>query len=287
MPSHIFTRLGLWDESIDSNLRSIAVAGKMAGMQNDALHAADYLVYAYLQTGRDKAAHAVQENARAGELDATHLGGPFALAAIDARLALEPGDWAAASTLPLHSYTLFPEVEAVTRYARAIGLTRLSRPDAARPELAALASLAQALHAKGSAYWEEQVEIQLLAAGAWLTYAEGAHDEGVAQARAAAALEATTNKNVVTPGPLAPARELLAEMLLDAGQPADARLEFEQVLAVEPRRFRSLYGAARAAELSKDIAQAKQGYADLLQFAAKADTDRPELQAARAFLASH
>jgi tetratricopeptide (TPR) repeat protein len=287
MPSHIFTRLGRWDDSIASNLKSIAA--REDNTPNDKLHAMDYLVYAYLQTGRSKAARSIQNDSTIPENhpDPGHLAGPFAVAAIDARLALETSDWNAAASLRVIPSDQFPHVEAMTHYARALGFVRSGRPEAARPELAALATLEEKLHAGGNTYWEEQVEIQFVAANAWVAFASGRREEGISQLRAAAKLEGTTNKNVVTPGPLAPARELLAEMLLDAGQSADARAEFEQVLKTEPNRFRSVFGAARAAELAGDLPGAKEGYSDLLQIAAKSDTDRPELQMARAFVAGH
>ena len=287
MPSHIFTRVGAWTDSIQSNARSARVA-HTENMSNDELHAMDYLVYAYLQTGQTRAARVVQDDARsvADHLDATHLGGPFAAAAIDARLALESGDWSAATALSIR-LSQFCYVPAMTHYARALGFARSGNPAAAGPELESLAALAGKLYAANDSYWAGQVEIQLVASAAWVAFASGRHEEGLAQMRAAAEMESATNKNVVTPGPLLPARELLAEMLLDVDRPTEAHTQFAKVLEVEPDRFRSLFGAGRAAELAGDLVGAKLRYARLLQIAANADTDRLELQQARAFLAAN
>ena len=145
----------------------------------------------------------------------------------------------------------------------------------------------ETLGTRNSKYWQRQVQIQFLAAHAWFTFASGGRQEGLLQMRAAAELEAPTNKNVVTPGPLAPARELLGEMLMEASQPRSAQEEFERVIGLEPERFRSVYGAARAAELSGDLPSALVRYSDLLRVAANSDTDRLELRQARAFMATH
>lgn len=288
MPSHIFTRLGYWTESIDSNLRS-AAAARAADAANDELHARDYLVYAYLQTGQSRAAkQAVRESKVAeGHLNPTTLGGPFAAAAMPARLALETGDWRRAASVRIAISTEFPQVEAISHFSRALGLARSGDAAAAEDELVRLAQLEEKLGEQGKFYWQRQAGIQYLSAHAWSSFASGRRQEGLAEMRAAADLESHTNKNVVTPGPLAPARELLGEMLLGSDRSRDAQREFEAVLDTEPNRFRSVYGAARSAELAGDLQAATKGYSRLLQIAAKADTDRLELRQAAKFLTNH
>jgi tetratricopeptide (TPR) repeat protein len=167
-----------------------------------------------------------------------------------------------------------------------VGLARSGKPEAAAADVETLQRLADALRAK-NAYWAEQVDIQHMTAAAWIAYAEGRRDEALALMRSAVEREAGTEKHVLTPGPLAPAREQLAEMLLAADRPAEALTEFEAVQQVEPNRFRALYGAGRAAELAGDPAAAKRYYGRVVEVAAAADTARPEIEAARAFVAAN
>jgi hypothetical protein len=285
MPSHIFTRLGHWDRSIESNRRSAEVAragNEMAGE----LHARDYMVYAYLQSGRDQAAReAIEEAQRYAGAESASPAGPFALAAMPARFAMERGAWDEAANLTPRP-SEFPFADAITHFARAVGLARSGKPDAAAAEVEALQRLAQALGEKNP-YWAEQVDIQRTAGAAWVAYARGEREEALATMRAAAEREAGTEKHVITPGPLAPAREQLAEMLLAADRPAEALREFKAVQQVEPNRFRALYGAGRAAELAGDRAAAKRYYGRVVEIAASADASRPEIEAARAFLAGN
>ena len=285
MPSHIYTRLGHWDRSIETNRRSaeVARAGKDMGGE---LHARDYMVYAYLQTGRDEAARqAIEEAQQFAGAESASPGGPFALAAMPARLAMERGAWEEAANLTPRP-SKFAFADAMTHFARAVGLARSGRPEAAAADVEALQRLADALRAK-NAYWAEQVDIQHMAATAWIAYAEGRRDEALALMRSAAEREAGTEKHALTPGPLAPAREQLAEMLLAADRPADALKEFEAVQQVEPNRFRALFGAGRAAELAGDPAAAKRYYGQVVEITASADTARPEIEAARAFVAAN
>jgi len=285
MPSHIFTRLGLWDRSIETNRRSAEVA--RAGKEmNGELHARDYMVYAYLQTGRDEAARqAIAEAQQFVGAESASPAGPFALAAMPARFALERSAWAEAASLAPQS-TKFAFADAMTHFARAVGLARSGKPEAAAADVEALQSLADALRAS-NAYWAEQVDIQHMAATAWVAYAEGRRDEGLAMMSRAAEIEAGTEKHALTPGPLAPAREQLAEMLLAADRPAEALKEFEAVQQVEPNRLRALAGAGRAAELAGDLAAAKRYYGQAVEVAAAADTARPEIETARAFVAAN
>jgi hypothetical protein len=296
MPAHIFTRLGLWQESIDSN-RASASAGQAyyARLGKDTvwdqtLHALDYVVYAYLQTGQDKQARAVLE-----ELSAMPRAEPesfvaaYAYAAIPARLALEQRRWSEAAALGPAS-TAFPWDrfawgQAITAFARAIGAARSGDGAKARAEVQKLEGYRAALVAAKQPYWAEQVNIQQQAAAAWAARAEGKNDEAVTLMRAAAALEDSTEKHPVTPAPIVPARELLGELLLDLNQPAPALVEFEASAAREPNRLNGLLGAARAAELSGDMAKTKALYARVVALCDRADTERPELRHAKDVLA--
>jgi hypothetical protein len=287
MPSHTFTRLGYWRESIDTNLASAAAARK-DNAASEELHALDYQVYAYLQTAQDRAARKVLEQAPAigariqmggAGNAAPAAAGMFALAAIPARYALERSAWAEAAALEVRA-TPLPWVDAMTHFARALGAARSGNAPAAAADLERLAALEDAL--AEDAYWREQVAIQRQAASAWVAFASGKRDEGLSTMRAAAQREDATDKSAITPGPLEPARELLAEMLLDAGRPAEALAEFEKALEKEPNRFRSVYGAARAAEEAGQAAKAKASYAKLVAICEKGDVPgRAELQQAR------
>jgi tetratricopeptide (TPR) repeat protein len=279
MPSHTFTRLGFWSESIDTNRRSAETARK-ENDTNAELHALDYQTYAYLQMGRDGAAKVSLD--RAAELQTA--ANTFALAAIPARYAIERGDRAAAAALTVRPANNTPYTEAISHFARAIGSARGGHPSAASPDITRLAELRDKLRSMNDAYWAEQVDIQRQVAAAWQTFAQGARDAGIAQLASAADAEDATDKAAVTPGPIAPARELLGYMLLDAGRPAEALAAFETTMKKEPNRFRSAYGAARAAELAGNRAKAQTYYAQLLEIAREADTSRPELVAARGFV---
>ncbi len=280
MPSHTFTRLGLWQESIDTNRRSADTARKTNDM-NAELHALDYQTYAYLQTGRDQAAKGALD--RAAAIQGQPGANTFAVAAIPARYALERGDWAAAAALTVTPAPNTPYTEALTHFARAIGAARSGTPDAAAADIAKLAELRDRLQSMADAYWAEQVDIQRRVALAWQTFAAGRRDEGIAQLRSAADAEDATDKAAVTPGPVAPARELLGDMLLEAGRAREALAAFEATTKKEPNRFRGAYGAARAAEAAGDRGKAKTYYNQLLQIARDADTARPELVTARNF----
>ncbi len=285
MPSHIFTRVGRWEDSIEANRRSAETARAREEVF-DELHAMDYMVYGYLQTGRPEAARRVLDEVSryAGWSPPTPIGG-YALTAMPARLALERGDWEAAAALGTRRYGV-PFVDATTHFARAVGAARSGRPDAAAAEVEALKAAAAALQGR-DAYWQEQVEIQRVAAEGWVAFARGERDAGLALLREAADREGRTEKHPVTPGPLAPAREQLAEMLLLVERPADAQREFEAVEQTEPRRFRAVHGAARSADLAGDREAARRHYRNLLEIAARAETPREDLAAARAWLDRH
>jgi tetratricopeptide (TPR) repeat protein len=291
MPSHTFTRVGLWQESIDTNLASAGAAAREHSVVEQ-LHALDYQTYAYLQTAQDSAVVRVMgqleglaKGMPTARVDAAPIpAGYYALAAIPARYALERGDWAAAASLTVRPSS-FPWTDAITHYARALGAARSGQPAAARADAARLLAIRDELQPK-DAYWAEQVEIARLGAEAWIAFAEGRRADAITTMAAAADREDKTEKAAVTPGPLAPARELLGEMLLEAGRPADALAAFETTVAKEPNRFRGVYGAGRAAEQAGDRAKATRYYRQLLEITAKADpSGRTALTAARAFLA--
>jgi hypothetical protein len=289
MPSHTFTRVGAWQESIDTNLLSAAEA-RRTGATAEELHAMDYMTYAYLQTGQD---HAVQELMKTladvnKRLDINAVGsaapgsaGIFATAAIPVRWALEHRDWPAAAKLEAAS-TPFPYAEAMTHFARALGAAHTGALVPARASIDALQQIHDRLAQAGEAYWAEQVEIEREGASAFVALAEGKTDEAVRTMRGAAAREDATEKNAVTPGPVAPARELLGDLLIELKQPAAALCEYQATLEKEPNRFRAVYGAARAAALAGDQQTAKTMYAKLLSVCVKADQPgRPELAEAR------
>jgi len=289
MPSHTFTRLGYWQESIDTNVASGAVARRENSVAEE-LHAMDYQMYAYLQTAQDRSARrlldALPEVAARFDPDAVGSAAPgsagvFALAAIPARYALERGAWAEAATLTPHP-SKFPYTEALTYVARAVGAAHGGDTATIRSAIDALQRIRDRLVQTQERYWAEQAEIQIQTASAWLAFAERREGDALAGMRAAADLEDRTEKAAVTPGPLVPARELLGEMLLALKQPAEARKAFEATLKREPNRFRAVYGAGRAASLSGDPVAARRYYAQLLEICEHADKpDRPELATAR------
>jgi hypothetical protein len=286
MPSHIFTRVGLWEQSVASNTKASEIARK-DGWRGEELHTLDYMVYAHLQMGQDEAARRIVDDlGRFGDLDAATMplarAGFFAKAAMPARLALERGAWNEAAALEAHR-TPFAFADALTHYARAVGLARSGQPDNASTDTEALMELVEALRGKDP-YWMEQVDIQRQAAEAWVAFAKGDREAGLAGLRNAADREAKTEKHVITPGPLAPAREQLAEMLLDMKRPGEALVEFEAVQRSEPNRFRATYGAARAAEVAGDRERARQHYGQLIEIIGAGDTMRPEITIARTFV---
>jgi tetratricopeptide (TPR) repeat protein len=289
MPSHIFTRLGLWQESIESNLASEAAAQKYNAPGNE-LHARDYLVYAYLQGGQDRAAKKVIDTAPPPlPKDPQYFNGLYATGTMSPRYAVERHRWAEAAALTVPPNTFpggrYAWAEANIHLARALGASHVGDIDSGKKEVQQLASLRDTLVQSNEKYWADQVDIQREIATAWLTLVEGEHEEALRQMRHAADHEDSTDKHPVTPGMILPARELLGEMLLELKQPAQARLEFEGTLRTAPNRYNALSGAARAAKLSGNNEKAKSYYAKLLAICEHADEDRPELVDARALLA--
>jgi len=289
MPSHTYTRIGYWQKSIDANVVS-SVAARRQGAGAEELHASDYRVYAYLQTGQDRAAKRVVDalpeivkrfDPKALGIAAPPAAGYYALAAIPVRYALERGDWRGAMNLELHP-SLFLPADATTHFARAIGAAQMGDTIVAKASVDALQQIHDRLAAAKESYWAEQVEIQRIGASAWLAFAQHRKDDALSAMRSAADREDATEKNAITPGPIAPARELLGVMLMQLHEPAQALKEFQATLVKEPNRFRALAGAAESAAAAGDRVLARRYYAQLLQISAGADKPgRPELIVAR------
>ena len=281
MPSHIFTRVGAWQESAATNQRSRDVA-KAAGDADEAYHAVDYMVYAYLQLGRDAQARRTIDDVMQVQGASPRFVAPYSIAAMPARYAFERGAWKEAAQLKPPGST-YPFIEAITYFSRSVGAARSGDLDAARKDAAQLETLHKALQTAQNNYWAAEVEVQRLAAAGWIALGEAKPEDALKFMRAAADLEDRSEKHIVTPARVVPARELLGEMLLEVKQPEAALKEFELSQRREPNRFRNYLGAARAAEQSGDRTKAADYYRKLVALAKDADTERPELTSARAF----
>ncbi len=296
MTSHIFTRLGLWPESIEFNIRAAAAASERtaAGMVSlHRLHALDYLAYAYQQQADVEAAEGVLRTMQALEPPfQNHAATAYTFAAVPARLALERHDWKEAAAIETRSpaeidWDSYPYLDAIPYFARAMGAARTGRSSDARKAIDALARLEEAAGQLDIAYdWAIQVAIQRAAAEAWLAYESGDQERALELAREAAEMEGTTEKNPVTPGEVLPAAELLGDMLLAAGLHQEAIEAYEKALARSPNRFNSLFGAGRAAELAGTPEIAKSFYTTLLDVCPEPTGRRPELDHARDFVAA-
>lgn len=295
MPSHIFTRLGYWQESIDSNTVGVA-ANKAAMAENHpagtafegALHGTDYMMYAHLNLGQDEAARAFIDEINGTERVLGGFGAAYALAAMPARYVMERGAWEEGAALTLHPPSFpwenFPQAEAIMVTARGVSAARAGDVEAANAELAHLQELQAALNEANQGYWAGRADIQIGAVTAWIALAEGDTEEALTAMRGAAELDAVSSTHPVSPGNLVPAYELLGEMLLELDQPAEALTAFETSMEKDPNRFRSYFGAARAAELAGDADTAKAYYEELVNLAANGDGERAELMQAQAFL---
>jgi hypothetical protein len=296
MPSHIFTRLGMWQESIDSNqaaekasLAYIQKALGPGGYDGNTVHAMDYLEYAYLQTAQDGPAKAVVDELTGfRQTDAANLTVAYAVAAIPARFVLERRDWSAAASLSAPETGVpierFPWAEAMISFARALGEARTGNIAGAQVEIAKLQSLKDKLSSENNTYWANQVEVQRLGAVGILAHVQGDDAKAVELVRAAADLEATMDKHPVTPSAVLPARELLADLLLELNQPDAALREYKEMLRTDPNRFRSILGEARAAKQSGDAAAAHDAYQKLVAVSKPVGSERPELAEAEAYL---
>lgn len=284
MPSHIFTRVGAWEESAATNARSAQTA--LTGREPDeAYHASDYMTYAYLQLTRDRQAGETTDKAlRIGGTNPARSTAPYAAAAMPARYAVERGAWREAMQLQPRP-TKYKYPEAMTYFARALGAARSGEVAAAEKDAEALAELHKALLAEKNAYWANEVEVQRLTVAGWIALARGLAEDALRFMRAAADNEDRSEKHIITPGRILPARELLGDMLLELGQPALALQAYEASQMREPNRFRGLYGAARAAEAAGDRAKAADYFSRLLAMTRDGDGMRPELARARTFLA--
>ena len=285
MPSHIYSMLGMWEESLKSNLTAVGVA-------KGYVHAIDFMVYAHLQMGQDREAYRLLESSAAlqkagAAAQRTPTGSLLtvytAYAAIPARYAIERGDWAAAATLDLTPTA--PPADAITHFTRAMAFARLGETAKADKELVSLQTLRDELITVKDTYWAEQVDIQHKAASAWVAHAQGKGAEALKLMRTAADLEDGSEKHVAMENRLWPMRELLGELLLELKQPGPALKEFEQSLEQARNRLRGLYGAARAAEAAGNRQEAAEFYKKLVALTAKADSDKEEVQQAKAFLA--
>jgi tetratricopeptide (TPR) repeat protein len=295
MPSHIFVRLGLWDDAIRANEDSAAAARahvektQPGAASFDEMHAVDYLTYAFLQEGRDAKALEMLERVRAVKrLDNPNFAAAYALAAVPARYALERGRWAEAAALEVapasFPWAQFPFAEAITHFARAVGAARSGDPARARQAIERLDALHPAAVDAKTPYWPGQIEIQRRAASGWLARAEGRSDEAVRLLKEAAELEAATDKHPVTPGAVAPARELYADLLMELGRPAEALAEYEASLKIAPSRSYALSGAVRAADAAGQAEKVRALYATLEKVTARSDGARPELTKLKATL---
>ncbi|MCH7927884.1 MAG: hypothetical protein IID03_07875 [Candidatus Dadabacteria bacterium] len=294
MPTHIFTRLGLWDDSIEMNKRSAAAALKhpaSGAISLHYLHALDYLAYSYLQKGQDlKAQDVLNEIVSLQGSIQKHVVSSYTLASVSARIALERHNWEKASRVkaiepgnyPLRSH---PAMFAITHFARAMGAANSGKDEIAKQEIAILDELKNK-EAKSSAYWAKQIEIQLLCAVAWLTYNQGLQTQGLNVMKKAADLESTTDKHPITPGEILPARELYGDMLFESKSYADALKQYEKALIRSPNRFNSLYGAARAAELAGDVGKAQWYYSKFVELTKEAEIGLDKIENAKSYLAS-
>ena len=283
MPSHIFSRVGHWKESIEGNRASAKAA---PGHTFDHLHAYDYMVYAHLQLGQDRAARQVLEESKQGKL-IDHFAAAYAYAAMPARYAIERGDWKAAAQVPLqpaadqYAWKKYPQAEAINAFARGIGAARSGDAQAAFKESQRLQALRDVLGTMKLAYWVEQVDIQAEQVRGLALFAAGKQAEGIEVLRKAADREDATQKHVVTPGLLMPAREVLAQTILEAGKAAEALVEYEKVIDKEPNRYRTWAGAAQAAQRSGDMKKAAYYSARLVDQTMNADTPRAEIALAK------
>ena len=292
MPSHIYTRLGMWEESNASNRSSAEASRSYAAMRHrdaveaEELHARDYLAYSYLQQAEDSKAKEIVDWAATVRKTNPELefSAAYALASIPARYALERNDWTAAATLQIPNvphWSSFPFMEALIEYAHALGRAHTGDLDGARKAIARMRELRDATKEAKFDYFRRHLELQTQAASAWITSAEGKHDEAIKQLRTAADSEDILGKHPVSPGALVPIREQLGDLLLERGQPGEAAEAFQAALKIYPNRFRALYGAALAAEKSGDKERAQQYYAKLATQTAKSDAARDELKRIR------
>jgi hypothetical protein len=292
MPAHTYSMLGLWAQSVASNAKSRAAADVQAarlwpGATHPSIpHHLDFMEYALLQMGHEQQARQVRDDSNAiTKLGFELLPSRTGLAAIPARFALERQDWKEAAALEPRGGQ-FPQAEAITYFARAFGSARSGDLAAAQQALDKLTELRGVLEKANQGYWAEQVEIQALAAAAWIAEANGKTDEAAKFMRAAADLEDGSAKHIAMENRLYPMRELLGDLLMEQKQPALALTEYETSLQATPNRLRGLYGAAKAAEAAGQKDKTAAYFGKLVELTKEADTDRPEIREAKSYLAS-
>jgi tetratricopeptide (TPR) repeat protein len=280
MPSHIYSMVGMWEDSIASNASALEI-------QPDYYHAADFSVYAHLQLAQDSRAKALIEKALAtpprGDRP-SGFGNFMAKAAMETRYLLDRGDWQGAAAMPMNP-TGAPMADSIYRFTRGLGMARSGNVAGAKAEIEAMRAVRIALQRADQSYWADRTEEQMLAISAWVAVKEGARDQGVRFMRAAADGEDGSLKNVIMENRLYPLREMLAELLLEVGEPAAALKEYGTAIKQTPNRYRAFWGAARASDAAGNRAQASEYFGKLVNLAKNADIERPEVREAKAFLA--
>jgi tetratricopeptide (TPR) repeat protein len=292
MPTHIFVRLGLWPDVIDWNVRSATAAKRQSVGGATSLHyphAMDYLMYAYLQQGLDKMAEDALNKINSVEKYEDSFASAYGIAAAQARYPLERRQWNDAAALGVRTHSSFPWdkypwYESITYFARGIGAARSGDIQAARKTIETLDTFYKSSVDAGKDYWAVLVDAQRKTVAAWIGLAEGNKDRALETMREAADLEDSVDKHPVTPGAVLPARELLGDMLVLLGKPAEAVEAYEATLRISPNRFNSLYGAGHAAELAGNLEKANAYYSRLVELAKKAESDRPAIKQAKRFL---
>ncbi len=295
MPSHIYSRVGLWPEMVEGNRRSYLAAkaelesSSMGVGTYDALHAMDYMAFGELQQARDEeAGKIVRETLSLQKVNVENFPAAYAFAAIPSRYALERRDWQQAAALKLSpsglAWEKFPQAEAILVFSRGLGAARLGNPGQARQDLKRLEELKAAMLAANVAYWPSQTDFQIRAVSAWIALAENQPSQALDWMRQAADMEDASDKHPVTPGNVVPSRQLLGEMLLQLQRPAEALVELKRSLARDPNRYQTIAVAARAARAAGDTTAASRYYAELVRLGERAQAQRPELVEARDFL---
>ena len=299
MPSHIFTRLGLWKESIKSNIDSAQSAVCYAESVNpDAnwvseIHALDYLVYAYLQLGDNQKAklELTKMNEIKEVFPSDHFASAYALIAVPCRLAIENKNWDLAAKLELPKTNLDWEKAdwpvAILHFSRALGFSNLGETFKAEKELQALISLRDKLSDADKPYESGQVTIQIEAVRAWIEFSKGNSNKAVDYMKLASNLESKTSKAAVTPGEIIPADELLGDLYLALNKPKEALASYKLNLELRPFRFNGIYGAAKAAEKLEDIKLARYYYNQLIELTSEVNSSRPEINEAKDFLTTN
>ena len=285
MPSHIYSMVGMWEASIAANTRTVAASNeyaarnKLDGIYGAIPHSWDFMQYAYLQLGRDSEAKGLTEEvAGVKKIFASRYVTECGAAAVAARYMLERQDWKGAATLQVLDIVKAPQAQAITHFARALGAARSDDLTAAQVDIDKLKELRASLEKASQPYWAGQVEVQILAAQAWVAEAQGTKEDALKFMRAAADLEDASEKHVAMENRLYPMRELLGDMLMAQGQAKSALREYEASMKNTPMRLRGFYGAAKAAEASGETKKARDYFGKLASLTRKADSDRPELR---------